>query len=241
MRTSSLLADPFSRLTLVLLTCCFLGMSTGAGAGVVCSEASAVTAGETDTFDTSGDPECWDGTPPAQVDDVGDMGVGDGALRMIADGAGAGGKLVTYNINQWTGDYSALGSEVMITMEANNIGANPVTLRIAIGDELTSNPPPATASFYVTSDAAAEPLAAASGWTTVTFTLSSTDMVAALDAPNSDSNTLADVLMAVAEFRILHSSAANHGVGVDFIDTTLLIDDIRITQLPVELQSFSVE
>lgn len=242
--------EPHVRLPLliILAVALFVLGTSAASAGEVCLQASSVSAGETDSFDT--DVECWDGAFPFQVTDGGDMGAGDGGLG--AESMDKGGpmgpsfqgitpKMVIYNRNQWTGDFSALGSGLVLSFEIRNVGLNPLTMRVAIGDTPANNPPVASSDWFVTSDAAAESVPADGVWRTVSFNLNATDMVDALDDGSDDTGTFADVLANVADLRILHSTSANHGPGVDNVTAEIRIDDIRFSALPVDLQSFSID
>lgn len=64
--------------------------------------------------------------------DCGDLGDDDGCLRVFATGAfGAGSKLATFNIDQWTGDYISAGV-FGIRIKARNFSSSPQDVRLRV-------------------------------------------------------------------------------------------------------------
>ncbi len=189
--------------------------------------ALAVDPGEFDDFE-DGTVELWaQGSATGQPTNVpggGPGGAGDNYLQTVSTGtSGPGSSMVLFNEFQWSGDYDALGSEVKITMMVANFGATPLNVRIGVG---------AGGGQFVSTNAFAAPMDGV--WRQVTFTLSDAEMtmVGGIDP-------LSLVLTNVVQFRVL-SSASPSWQG-DSIAGTLGMDDINITQLPVEVESFSVD
>ena len=230
------------RLFVLPLLVAFAGANAGGGP----------SASEVDGFDT--DTENWTNggafDQPVRIPSGGPGGAADAYLQfsssppMRAQSKQAGAKgvstappfLVMFNRMQWTGDYSSTGSGPFVfSMDVNNTGSNPVMLRLAIGSGTGMG-----GTWYVTDNANAVSLAAASGWSTQMF--STEDLVLAGDS--SGSATLATVLSGVASIRILHSPTENYGPGIgdpNAIVGEVGVDNIQFSQVPVELQQFSVE
>lgn len=210
---------------------------------------SGPSPSETDGFDV--DTENWTNggnfNMPVRIMSGGPGGASDPYLQITSaetipmrkSDAGAKGVaeapvLVAFNRAQWIGDYGSTGSGPFVfSLQVNNTGSNPLTLRFAIGSGVGQ-----AGTWYVTDNANAVALAVASGWTTVAF--STEDMVLATDSSGSD--PLSTVLSGVASVRILHSTTTTYGPGIpDEIDAQVGVDNVQFSQVPVELQQFSVE
>ncbi len=192
--------------------------------------AYAVVAGEVDDFE-GGTTENWQHPQPTSLvtnqATGGPGGAGDNYLRVVSNGTtGAGSRLAVVNRTQWIGDYNALGSEVVISMDLANQGAGALAIRLGV--EAAGSP---TTRFISTSSFA---LPADGVWRPASFTLSTAEMTSV-----QGSLTLAQVLGAAIELRIVGATGAIW-MG-DVVAATLGIDNIDITQLPVELQSFTIE
>ncbi|MCB9535431.1 MAG: hypothetical protein H6704_04135 [Myxococcales bacterium] len=171
--------------------------------------ASAVDCDLVDDFDA--DEQAWrsgggNDTPPTWVADGGPDGAGDGYLRIEASGGGgAGSKLVAFNTEQWSGDYAATGI-THISMMANNLGPNPLTVRLAF-----------RADGAMRSFDASVALPPGSGWRPVTFELAA---------------GLAQPLGRVTELRILHAAAPSfRGTAIEGV---LGVDRIAVSGCAVE-------
>ena len=70
--------------------------------------------------------------PPTHVTDGGPAGAGDGFVRNVSGGFGAGSRLAMFNESgQWTGDYVSAGV-TRIDAQLANFGTSPLAMRIAI-------------------------------------------------------------------------------------------------------------
>ncbi|MCW1925671.1 hypothetical protein OKA05_24145 [Luteolibacter arcticus] len=58
---------------------------------------------------------------------------GDPYLMLTSDGAGPGGKLITFNDGRWEGNYISAGVS-SLSLDAVNFSGEPLSLRIAFGD-----------------------------------------------------------------------------------------------------------
>lgn len=178
----------------------------------------AVTLLQTENFNTlggwaSGSPNP---NPPSILADSGPLGGGDSALRVIANGGGAGGRLVTFNrTTTWTGDFSGEGVDA-IAADLRNLGTSSLSVRIAF------NGP---GGWWIT---AAESVPAFAGWGSHLFDIRATSLVAS-DGATSAAATLADV----TEMRILHAPNPDH-TGVA-LSSTMLIDNVTAVPEPSAL------
>jgi hypothetical protein len=68
----------------------------------------------------------------------------DGKLVLTADGGGSNGKLVTFNLIQWSGDYLAAGVDAIAMDLANPGSQEPLFVRLAFGDEINPGTPGST-------------------------------------------------------------------------------------------------
>jgi hypothetical protein len=160
--------------------------------------------------------------PPVVNLNGGPGGAGDAYLYVISNGGvGAGGKLVTYNIDQWGGDYITAGVAI-VSMHMNNFSSQDLSMRIVVqgpgGSFWSANPVMVPAQ---------------SGWQVAQFSLLPADLTGGADLNATLSN--------VTQFRILHSISG--GAMGDVIAADLGIDNITAAEnpLPVELVSFTVQ
>ncbi len=187
-----------------LLLASTLLLATALCGAIAAAPASAqVSVGQVDGFDTIGSTDFWE--RGANV---------DFALELTADGNGRTGKLVTFNVIQWSGDYLTAGVQA-IRMDLENPGSQePLFIRVALGDALNPGTPGST---WFSSLAAVELAPGQSA--TVTFDL---DELALVRVQGTASH--ADVLGDVRALRILHNpEAAARGVNVIGF---LRVDDI---------------
>jgi hypothetical protein len=160
--------------------------------------------------------------PPMNMPDGGPGGNGDAYLHVMANGInGSGGKLITFNNNQWTGDYLTAGVTT-VSMYMRNFSQVDLSMRIVVQGS--------GGSFWSVN---AVTLLAQSGWQIVQFSLSSSDLTGGTD--------LNQTLSGVTQFRILHS--VNGGNAGDVVVADLGIDNITAAEnpLPVELVSFTAK
>jgi hypothetical protein len=172
----------------------------------ICSGALAASLDQRDDFQ-DGTTQGWrtgpaNPNPPSWVADGGPDGDGDGFLRIEGNGGDeAGGNLVAFNTDQWTGDYLAAGVGA-IRADLRNLGAGALVVRL-----LLEGP----GGGVHTLGAAA--LQAGSGWRSFTFHLDA----AALTGGSDPESTLS----AVSKLRILHAptpSGAEPVAGVLGVD-----------------------
>ena len=136
---------------------------TGWGLAVVLAQtalpAAALHSGMVDTF-TAGDDGGWSAGaaalfPPQVIAGGGPAGAGDGYLQArAAGGSGPSSRLVLIAGPQWSGDYAAAGID-RITVDAINLGATDLALRLWLAGT--------TGATALSADAVL--LNAGSGWT----------------------------------------------------------------------------
>jgi hypothetical protein len=181
----------------------------------------AVTLFQTDDFNalngwTSGNQNP---NPPAILADSGPLGGGDSALRVLANGGQAGGRLVTFNQTTWTGDFTGEGV-VTITTDLRNLGTLSLSVRIAF------NGP---GGWWITAAESVPPFA---GWSSHDFDIRASALIAS-EGGTSATATLADV----TEMRILHSPNPDH-TGIA-LSSTMLVDNVTAVPEPSALLLFA--
>lgn len=130
---------------------------------------AAIVVGQTDDFE-NGTLLGWDSgsrnpNGPTNVPSGGPAGANDHFLHLTSNGSsGAGGKLVVFNADQWTGDYLGAGV-TSIRMQVDNLGATNLALRLILEGG---------AGRLTTVDPVTVP--AGSGWETVSFSLTSANL-----------------------------------------------------------------
>jgi hypothetical protein len=181
----------------------------------------AITLFQTENFDTLGGWRSGNQNlnPPTLLADSGPLGGGDTALRVLANGGQAGGRLVTFNNTTWTGDFTSAGV-VTITADLRNLGTSALSVRIAF------NGP---GGWWIT---AAEAVPTFAGWSSHDFDIRASALVAS-DGGTSAVATLADV----TEMRILHSPDPDH-TGTT-LSSTMLIDNVTAVPEPSALLLFA--
>ncbi len=202
-----------------------------AAAMLCATSARAIVNGQIDTFE-DGTSDFWmNGMGNLAVSTGGPGGAGDHFLQIVADGNGAGGKLVGFNSNQWTGNFTLAGvNAVEMDLKAFSIiGASTLTIRIAFRSA-TGAFTSAGASGYVSP--VAFTLSADGQWHHAIFNFSS------LTPINSSGGIpplpLATFLTGPAEFRIINAVSATSLIG-DNIISVLGIDNIHAIPEPGSL------
>lgn len=176
---------------------------------VLAGPASAVTLGQKDTFQ-DGTTDSWisggpNPNPPLNIANGGPAGAGDRYLLVTANGAGQGGKLVIFNLAQWTGNYLTAGVGT-IGMDVDNFGATELDLRLEfIGG---------AGSAYSTNPVI---VPVGTGWQHVTF----------LVTPSALTGSAATALGATTELRLYHGDAAALNVVAQ-----LGIDNVTAAAVP---------
>jgi len=182
--------------------------------------ASAIVLGQVDTFE-DGTTMGWAHGVPGYLLNVatgGPAGAGDHFLRLIADGVGQGGRLTTFNLQQWLGNYIAAGV-TNIEIDLRNEGATPLSIRLAFKSENTMNAPGYLSTPML--------LAVGSGWQhfSIAFTPGSFTAIGGPAAFNTFFST------GLGDARIINETGATNLNG-DFITGQLGIDNIRAVPEP---------
>lgn len=144
---------------------------------------------------------------PINIANGGPGGVGDGYLQLNSSGmGGSGGKLVSFNDVQWTGNY-IVGGITGIRMQLNNLGANPVSMRLAFGSIGGSG-----FSSSISVD-----LSPGSGWTEAFFAIGESAFVRLVGT-----ETFQQAFADIVEIRILSATAP--ALSGDLIAATVGVD-----------------
>jgi len=173
---------------------------------VAVQAASAIEPRQRDSFDDEGTLGWKSGgsnpNPPVQVPDAGPDGVGDGILLVSANGSeGAGGNLVAFNTEQWSGDYAAAGV-IGIRAALRNLGESDLAIRLLVEG--------AGGAFHTQAVAR---LPAGGDWQHFVWPLESAEP--GVDAPRT--------LAAVSKLRILHAPTAS---GAEAVAGALGVDEL---------------
>ena len=183
--------------------------------------AHAVTLGQIDTFD-DGTTMGWfvpgvSPNPPANEPSGGPAGAGDAYLKLVATGgSGPGARLSVLNASQWTGDYVAAGVTT-IRMDVNNFGSSDLYLRLLFEDFEAPGPP---VNLALSAEAVFVP--SGSGWTTVAFPVTASDLVVPF-------GTAGGALADVDTLRIFHNpdpAFPGPGAGIPAVTVTLGVDNV---------------
>ena len=157
-----------------------------AALAVAAAPARAIERGQTEDF--SGGLGAWE---RGEIATPGAEGPDDPYLLV---GAGDGGRIVTFERARWAGDYLAAGGDE-ISMLVRNLGANPLVVRLAIGDNLA---PLLGGSWYVTDGV---PLPPGGDWQRVSFSLAPDALVKVQGGASAE-----QVHAGVSTLRILHAT-----------------------------------
>ncbi len=182
--------------------------------------ASAVLLGQIDDFQ-DGTTQNWGSgvnnpVPPVNSADNGPLGIGDHCLLAATTGTvGPGGKMVFFNMAQWTGDYTTAGV-TKIAMMFNNLGGQDLTMRLALDGG---------GGMFSTVDEVT--LTAGSGWQSVEFSLAAPDLVSVGGA------SVAGTLSNVTVLRVLNSDVPSWN-GTD-VTAELFVDNITAVPEPAAL------
>jgi hypothetical protein len=182
--------------------------------------AAQVVIGQTDTFQ-DGTTRNWTGPPPpnqpVNVPTGGPAGAGDEFLRITSTGmTGAGSRLAVLNDQQWSGGQTYSPAVSGISMDLENLGGTPLTVRLAFQDT-SSNTYSSTTGFSLPADGT---------WHHALFSLLDPNMTSLGGSPPF-STALAS---GIQEMRII-DAAAPAFVG-DVIAATLGIDNITAVPEP---------
>ncbi|MEN3324355.1 T9SS type A sorting domain-containing protein [Mariniflexile soesokkakense] len=193
------------------------------------SVSSQVVAGQIDDFE-NGTAQSWEEgggsssspNPPVNISTGGPNGANDNFLRNVSSGGfGAGSKMIMFNQNQWTGNYT--GQSIVAIKFKAKATTNSLNLRIAFdgtgGRICTTN------AFTITSG---------SPWTDVTIPISASDFTLV------GGTNISQTLQNVNTMRILSSSspawegaAISATLDIDVIEasTTLSLDNFQLNEI----------
>jgi hypothetical protein len=182
--------------------------------------ASAIVVGQIDTFE-NGTTMGWAHGVPGYLVNVatgGPAGAGDHYMRLLSDGVGQGGRLTTFNLQQWLGNYIAAGV-TSLEIDLRNEGTTPLSIRLAFKSQNTMDAP-----GYVSTPML---LAVGSGWQhfSIAFTPGSFTAVGGPAAFNTFFST------GLGDARIINAVGATNLNG-DFITGQVGIDNIRAVPEP---------
>jgi len=185
------------------------------------SEAIGITVGQIDDFQSGTTLQWQEGAnspnPPFVVPSGGPAGAGDAFLQNNSSGGFAtGGRQVTFNTSQWSGDYLSAGV-TRITADMANLGQTNLSMRIALGKGSFAK----SATWYVS--ATPFDLPADGLWRQADFGIDTADLVCVNGACGTTS--LSDVLADVTTVRLV-AAAGGPAFKGDRIASQLGIDNI---------------
>jgi hypothetical protein len=164
--------------------------------------------------------------PPSNQPTGGPAGAGDGYLQLVSTGLpGAGGRLVALNSSQWALNYIAAGITA-IRMDVNNQGPEDLSLRLLF-EAFPPGPPGPPDHLALSANAISVP--AGSGWMTVVFPITPSDLVV------DTFGTTVGALTGANTIRIFHNPAATFpgpGNGIPQVAATLGVDNIAAIPEP---------
>ena len=178
--------------------------------------ANAIVNGQLDNFE-DGTTMGWAGALP-QVKTGGPAGAGDHYLELTADGAGSAGRLTTFNLQQWLGNYVAQGVTA-IEIDLRNQGATTLSIRLAFKSQNVMNAP-----GYLSAPVT---LVAASGWQHFSISIAAANMIP-VGGPSAY-NTFFST--GIGDARIINEAGATNLNG-DLVVGQLGIDNIHAVPEP---------
>ncbi|MEO5722021.1 MAG: hypothetical protein ABIR71_11185 [Chthoniobacterales bacterium] len=187
---------------------------------VLVPRAHAIVAGQVDTFE-NGTTMGWAHGVPGyllNIDTGGPAGAGDHYLQLRADGNGAGGRLTTFNLQQWLGNYIAQGI-TSLEIDLLNQGAVSLSIRFAFKSQNTQNAPGYLSSAMI--------LPVGSGWQHFSIALTPANFTA-VGGPVAF-NTFFST--GIGDARIINSVGTSNLNG-DFVIGQVGIDNIRAVPEP---------
>ena len=196
----------------------FAGMALALVLGA--PSAKAIVFGQLDDFE-NGTTMGWANGVPGYVVNVGNGGpggAGDNFLQLTSDGVGQGGRLTTFNLQQWLGNYIGQGVTV-IELDLRNQGTTQLSIRLAFKSANTADAPGYLSQAII--------LAPGSGWQHFSISLTAANMIRV-------GNAAAHATFfstGVADTRIINATGTANLNG-DFITGQLGIDNIRAVPEP---------
>lgn len=170
----------------------------------------------------SGTLQSWEGgASPVLIGTGGPAGDGDAFLQITsAPGGGLGGKLATYNVDQWTGNYQAVGIR-SIDVHMRNQSDIPVDMRVVIFGPVGSR-------FTSVNAIRLQP---GTGWVRCSFPIGRNDLVRVLGGESYD-----EVIVGVSRLMFRHDSDPA-SFGGDDIAAQLGIDNVTGNPWPSAIAS----
>ena len=161
--------------------------------------ADAVVFGQLDDFQ-DGTTNNWTNgglaTPVMNVSTGGPGGVGDSYALVTATGGGPGGRLTTFNFQQWAGNFIAAGITTL-QIDLLNQSAVPLSIRFAFEVDTFNGAP-----GYLTAPML---LAVGSGWQHFSISIAAPDLIA-VDNPDAYSSFFTNI----GEVRIINEAGTSN-------------------------------
>ena len=183
-------------------------------------QARALVFGQIDNFE-SGTTLGWANGVPGYLVNIntgGPAGTDDNFLQLTADSVGQGGRLTTFNLQQWLGNYVATGVTA-IALDLRNQGPTQLSIRLAFKAANSADAPGYLSQAII--------LAPGSGWQHVSISLTSPNMIRV-------GNAAAHATFfstGIADVRIINEIGTANLNG-DFITGQLGIDNIQAVPEP---------
>ena len=199
----------FRTLILVIVALLFLARPAG-----------AIVLGQIDDFE-DGSPMGWsNGVPGALVNITtgGPGGVNDNFMQLTADGSQAGGRLTTFNLQQWLGNYVAQGVTA-IQLDLRNTGTTSLSMRLAFKSQNTMNAPGYLSPAMI--------LPVGSGWQHFSVAITAANLIA-VGGPAAFNTFFSTGL---ADTRIINETGTSNLNG-DFIVGQVAFDNIHAVPEP---------
>ncbi len=185
--------------------------------------AGQIVNGQIDTFQ-DGTLASWanaNAPDPVNVTTGGPTGSGDRYLQVSSGTFGGGSRLISFNANQWDGNFISAGVSA-IAMDLENFGTQALSMRIALRQSGGNSATPSYASttaFVLPADGA---------WHHAVFAINAANLTALNSA-----TALATFLTSVGDFRVL-SSASPAEVG-DKLNGRFGMDNLTAAPEPATL------
>ena len=176
-----------------------------------CSSALAITAGQTDNFQ-DGTVQNWSGgAGPINVGSGGPAGAADKFLKLTSSN-----HMATYNLTQWSGDYSTPGITDINADLMDFVGQASLQIRLVVfsgslGQWTSTN------AVTVPSDGA---------WHHFTFSMRAADMTSV-----SGTDTFTDTLSAANRLMFRHDDGVPSSQGTAFVGS-MGIDNVKALSVP---------
>ena len=177
--------------------------------------ANAIVFGQIDDFE-NGTTMGWANGVPGYLVNIntgGPAGVDDNFLQLTSDGVGQGGRLTTFNLQQWLGNYIGQGVTA-IELDLRNQGSTQLSIRLAFKSANTAEAPGYLSQAII--------LAPGSGWQHFSISLTAANMIRV----GNPAAYATFFTTGVADARIINEVGTTNLNG-DFIVAQLGIDNIR--------------